>query len=131
MAVDVLLLGFNDRSMRVGNVGMQSPYFELYYSSAAECKNGTAMLELILNGIITTTTTTPHDMCNNGGCIPKGVKRKDGQSDCCTEGRKTLKCPGPAHYKCGPHSMDTALFNRTANATATAAVGSAKPPSED
>lgn len=57
------------------------------------------------------------DTCNSA-CIPKGVKRKDGQPDCCTEGQKTLKCPGPAHYQCGAHTLQN---NQTTN------VGGAKP----
>ena len=56
------------------------------------------------------------DMCNQG-CIPKGMKRKAGQPDCCTEGRKSLKCPGPAHYRCGVHLLRS---NQTVH-TATAA----------
>jgi len=47
------------------------------------------------------------DTCSSA-CIPKGVKRKDGQNDCCTEGRKALKCPGPAHYQCGAHTLPPA-----------------------
>ena len=46
-------------------------------------------------------TPPPPNPCNNGGCIPKGMKRKVGQPDCCTEGHTTLKCPRPAHYQCG------------------------------
>ena len=62
------------------------------------------------------------DMCN-AACIPEGVKRKDGQPDCCTEGAKTSKCPGPAHYHCGVHALRS---NQTAH-TATAA---SAPPAE-
>jgi hypothetical protein len=39
----------------------------------------------------------------NAGCIPKGLKKKDGEHLCCTGGSASLfKCPGPAHYQCGP-----------------------------
>jgi len=62
------------------------------------------------------------DVCNQG-CIPKDTKRKDGQPDCCTEGRESLKCPGPAHYHCGVHALRS---NQTAH-TATAA---SAPPAE-
>ena len=37
----------------------------------------------------------------NAGCVPKDVKKKDGQPLCCTEGRSTFACPGPARYQCG------------------------------
>lgn len=59
----------------------------------------------------------------NQGCIPKDTKRKDGQSECCTGGRESLKCPGPAHYHCGVHALRS---NQTAH-TATAA---SAPPAE-
>lgn len=46
----------------------------------------------------------PKAMCNSAG-IPKRVKRKVGQDECCTEGREELAtCPGPAHYHCGAHT---------------------------
>lgn len=33
------------------------------------------------------------------GCVPKGVKKKDGP--CCKgKGHESLKCPGPAHHQC-------------------------------
>ena len=38
----------------------------------------------------------------NAGCIPEHVKLKQGKRDCCNEGHETLKCPKPAHYRCGP-----------------------------
>ena len=45
--------------------------------------------------------TATNGQCNVG-CIPKGTKKKDGQSLCCTEGHTTFKCPAPAYYQCGP-----------------------------
>lgn len=46
-------------------------------------------------------TNATNAQCNVG-CIPKGTARKDGQDQCCTQGRSTFKCPGPSHYQCGP-----------------------------
>ena len=57
------------------------------------------------------------DTCNQG-CIPEGVKQKDGQPDCCTEGAKSLKCPGPAHYHCGVHALRSNQTAATAKAKA-------------
>jgi hypothetical protein len=48
------------------------------------------------------TSATYSPTCNDD-CIPEGVKRKEGQGICCTEGHKTHKCPKPAHYRCGPY----------------------------
>jgi len=56
----------------------------------------------------------PPPTCN-AACIPKGVKLKAGKLDCCSGGKESLKCPGPAHYRCGVHAL---LSNQTA-ATAT------------
>lgn len=47
---------------------------------------------------------SPPGVCNVF-CIPQGVKRKDGQPACCTEGRATSKCPGPANYLCGSDTL--------------------------
>ena len=80
----------------------------LGWKSADDCSNGIKALmdffNVFENSTSTTTTTRTTRMCNEG-CIPKGVKRKDGQPDCCTEGTKTLKCPEPAHYHCGAHAL--------------------------
>ena len=54
---------------------------------------------LCVNAYCSTSATSP-STCNDG-CIPEGVKRKEGQEVCCTEGRTTHKCPKPAHYQCG------------------------------
>jgi len=110
----------------------------LYWSSKADCEDGAKKLQLITtttptcNGKIDPAQCLSEyggkcndivigqlvrencpvmcgtcNMCSSA-CIPKGVKRKDGQNDCCTEGRKTLKCPGPAHYQCGAHTLSPA-----------------------
>ena len=92
----------------------------LHHHGSAETRTAQTMFRGIAHAAGTGT-------CNSG-CIPEHVKLKDGQPLCCRQGHKSLKCPRPAHYQCGPHSMDTAVFDRTANATAAAAVvGSANP----
>ena len=118
----------------IGCSDMGDGYSVLTVMGASECSSAAAGLNTWLSSTLppspplTTTTTHAVDTCNNGGCIPEGMKKKVGQPDCCTQGHESLKCPRPAHYRCGAHSMDTAVFNRTANeTTVAAAVGSAKP----
>ena len=80
---------------------------------------------VVATGPVFTSATAlapPPPECNQG-CIPKGMKRKAGQPDCCTEGTKTLKCPGPAHYRCGVHALRSNQTAHTATAAATAEAG--------
>ena len=62
----------------------------------------------------------PPPMCNTA-CIPKDVILKAGKPDCCTWGKESLKCPGPAHYRCGVHAL------RSNQTTASAMPASATP----
>ena len=71
-------------------IQVQDFFTSLGWGSEVNCTKGiNAMMEVM------------GPWCNAGGCIPQGQKRKDGQRDCCTEGRESLKCPGPAYYQCG------------------------------
>lgn len=78
----------------------------------AQClsKYGGKCSDIVIGELVRENCPLMCGTCNtcSSACIPKGVKRKDGQNDCCTEGRKTLKCPGPAHYQCGAHTLSQA-----------------------